>query len=205
MKTDPPGGERGQAGPSPASLPASAPLSYACSDSSQPAFSPPGRESCSPTEAHPTAPTLRLLLPHHPHTPCHGEREERKGAAAEPRRWDHWPSLSRHALGHALAPASRPRQQHRKLLTPLDNAQHRPHFHKYKASGVQWGRGADRSGGRPPTPSTLPPEPTSLCFPPALKIALAARLMGSPSNKLLDWEFCQVFRGIWIGTPSSSS
>lgn len=147
MKTDQPGGEWGQAGPSPASLPASALLSCACSDSSQPAFSPPGRESCSPTEAHPTAPTLRLLLPHHPHTPCHGGGEEWKGAAAKPRHWDHWPALSRHALGHALGSSFPARQQHRKRLTPLDNAQHCTHFHKYKASGVRWGRGADRSGG----------------------------------------------------------
>lgn len=71
-------------------------------------------------------------------------------------------------------PASRPPgKQHRKLLTPSDNAQRRTHFHKYKARGVG-PRGRQKWGGCPPYPQHRVSGPTSPRFPPALKIVLAA-------------------------------
>lgn len=194
MKADGPRGDWGQARPvlSPTSRPVSALLSDACSDSRQAALSLPGRESCSRTEAHPQLPPSVCFSPTSPTHLAMGVERGEEGGAAEPSRWDHGPSLpdmpctSFPASGEAT-----PETAHSFRQCPVP--------HSLPQIQGPWGgaEGQTEVGGLPPpTPSSASLEPTSPRFPPALKIVLAAHLTGSPSNKLLDWEFCQVSRGI---------
>lgn len=143
--------------------------------------------------------------PSSPTPPCRGVGEKRRGGVAMPGRWDcrlsvPLPDLPS-ALGWLQLPLPHPTTPET-LLTPSDNTQHQAYFHKYKASRVgQRGRQKWGLGLRPPRwSSPRPPAPSvsgsNLRFPPALKIALAARLPSSPGNELPDWGFCQVSRGI---------
>lgn len=154
----------------------------------------------SPCQAGSPVPPLRRTHSSHPpsaspppapHTLPWGWRGE-EGGAAEPSRWDHGPSLPDMPCTSFPAPGE---------ATPETAHSFRqcPALHSLPQIQGPWGgaEGQTEVGGLPPpTPSTASLEPTSPRFPPALKIVLAARLTGSPSNKLLDWEFCQVSRGI---------
>ena len=123
-----------------------------------------------------------------------------------PGRWDYRLSCPspRCALSPWLAPASPP---------PSNNTGNSANsFRQYPASGllpqIQGEQGGAEGqtevgagGCVHPTGALLYlPAPSvsgsNLRFPPALKIALAARLPSSPGNELPDWEFCQVSRGI---------
>lgn len=172
MEADGPRGEWGQAQPvlSPTSRPASALLSDAGSDSRQAAFSLPGRESCSPTEAHPPLPTSVCFSPTSPTHLAKGvERRREEGGAAEPSRWDHGPSLPDMPRTSFPAPGEATTETARSFRQC-------PGPHSLPQIQGPWGgaEGQTEVGGLPaPTPSTASLEPTSLRVPPALKIVLA--------------------------------